>query len=102
MSTVFAVQILIVLSFIFSLRMRVWRTSVNSFVFISALFVLTISREFAFFQSFWVNYHTSVMGAALVFVMGRLSYQSFRKKCKDWMCSDCTNYNRREGDSKNA
>lgn len=95
MNAVFAVQIFIVLSFIFALRMRVWRTSLNSFIFICGLFTLTISREFDYLTNIWVNYHVLVIGFTLAFVMSRLSYQSFSKKYKEMKCNDYTNYNRR-------
>lgn len=95
MNTVFAVQIFIVLSFIFALRMRVWRTSLNSFIFICGLFTLTISREFDYLTNIWVDYHVLVIGFTLAFVMSRLSYQSFSKKYKEMKCNDYTNYNRR-------
>lgn len=100
MNTVFAVQIFIVLSFLFSLRMRVWKTSLNSFIFICGLFVLTISREFEYLRNIWINYHVSVMGITLFIVMSRVSYQSFYKKYKEFLCHDCTNYNRRATDKK--
>jgi hypothetical protein len=100
MNTVFAVQIFIILSFLFSLRMRVWRTSLNSFIFICGLFILTISREFEELRDVWTNYHVSVMGITLFLVMSRVAYQSFSKKYKEMLCSGCTNYNRRAADKK--
>lgn len=100
MSIVFGVQVLIILSFIFSLRMRAWKTSLNSFIFISGLFILTISREFNILKEIWVNYHVSVMGITLFLVMSRVSYQSFSKKYKELLCDTCTNYNRRSTDKK--
>ncbi len=64
------------------------------------MFVLTISREIQYFQDIWVNYHAFIVGVALIFVMGRLSYQSFYKKYKELICNDCANYNRRSTDLK--
>lgn len=100
MNTVFAVQIFIVLSFLFALRMRVWRTSLSSFIFICGLFVLTISREFQYFKEIWTNYHVLIMGITLFLVMSRVTYQSFSKKYKEMKCNDCTNYKRRITDKK--
>ena len=100
MSVLFGVQIFIILSFLFSLRMKVWRTSLNSFIFISGLFILTISREFQYLREAWEDYHISVMGITLFLVMARVSYQSFSKKYKEMLCSGCTNYSRRATDKK--
>ena len=98
MSIVAGVQIFIVLSFIFSLRMKVWETSVNSFIFIAGLFVLTVTREFAYFKEIWMNYHVLFIGVTLAFVMSRVTYQAFCKKYREALCNDCTNYNRRDTD----
>lgn len=100
MNIVFAMQVFIILSFLFAVRMRVWKTSLNSFVFIAALFLLTISKELQYFRDIWMCYHIAVMGLVLVFVMGRLSYQSFYKKYKEIFWSNCINHNRRATDRK--
>lgn len=100
MSIVYAVQVLVILSFIFALRMKIWRTSLNSFVFINGLFILTITREIDFFVEIWTKWHVSIVGLTLLFVMSRVAYQSFYKKYKDLLCNDCTNYNRRITDKK--
>lgn len=96
MKMIFAVQVLIILSFLFSLRMRVWRTSLNSFIFITGLFILTITREIPYFKDIWVPYHTGLIGLVLLFVMVRLSYQSLHKKYKDIFHI----HNRRSTDAK--
>lgn len=94
------VQIMIILFFIYSVKMKIWKQSLNTFIVFATLFILTISREVEYLRKIWIDYHVSVIGLMMIVLMSRVVYQSVYKKYKDAFCNDCTNYNRRSTDSK--
>lgn len=103
MITVQVVQIMIILSFLYSIKMKIWHTSLNTFIVVSTMFVLTVSREVPFLRSIWADYHVTVIGLMLATIMSRVVYQSVKHKIKEYHCSHtCTNFNRRIGDNKDA
>ncbi|MDO9304642.1 MAG: hypothetical protein Q7T77_04895 [Sulfuricurvum sp.] len=74
-------QIISILYFLFALRMRMWRISINSFVVITSVFVIAVSYESGIFKCVWANYHLSIVALMLTFIMARVTYQSaFTKK----------------------
>ena len=94
------VQTMIILSFIYALRMKIWNTSLNTFIVISILFILTVSNEIPMLQKIWITYHTSLIGIMIFIIMGRVVFQSVKKKYLEFYCNDCSNYNRRQTDKK--
>lgn len=100
MITIQTVQIFIILSFIYSVRLKVWNTSLNTFIVIATMFLLTISREIPYLKKIWIDYHVTVVGVMLFIIMARVVFQSVRKKYRDSLCNDCTNYNSRSKDNE--
>lgn len=92
------IQIMAIMYFMYALRLKVWKTSLNTFVVIATFFVVTISREVPMLRDIWVDYHLTIIAMAMTFLMGRVVYQSAHKKYKELVCNDCTNYNRRSTD----
>lgn len=92
------IQIMAIVYFIYALRLQIWKTSLNTFVVMATFFILTISREVEMLRDVWVDYHLTIIAMAMTFLMGRVVYQSAKKKYQKFMCSDCTNYNRRSTD----
>lgn len=76
MSIMSALQIMAILYFITAVRMRVWRTSLNTFVVISTIFELCISYEIPIIQRAWQQYHLYVIAGMMTFLMARVTYQS--------------------------
>lgn len=98
MLSIHIIQIMAIIYFIYALRLKVWQTSINTFVVITTFFVVTISREVVVLKDIWIDYHLTIIAIAMTFLMGRVVYQSAKKKYQKFMCSDCTNYNRRSTD----
>ena len=99
MSSIQIIQIMAILYFLYALRMKVWQTSLNTFVVLAAFFIVTVSREFEICRDIWIDYHLTIVAVAMTFLMGRVVYQSVRKKYIDRICNDCTNFNRRKDDN---
>lgn len=82
MITIKLLEIMSVLYFIASLRMRVWNTSLNSFVVICVFFVITTSYEFDALKKIWGSCHITILAVMLTFIMARVTYQSISSKRK--------------------
>lgn len=73
-----------ILYFISAIKMKIWQTSLNSFVVVSVFFIITISHEFEVIRHIWISYHVTIFAIMLTFIMGRVTYQSIcTKKMKD-------------------
>lgn len=74
-------QIISILYFMFAVRMQMWKISINSFVVITSVFIISVSYETGMFQCVWVDYHLSIIAIMLTFIMARVTWQSaFSKK----------------------
>ena len=73
-------QIISILYFIFALRMRMWKVSLNSFVVIATVFIIATTHEFKMFQGIWVNYHLPIIVIMMTFIMARVTWQSVNSK----------------------
>lgn len=93
------IQIMAILYFIAAVKMKVWKVSLNTFVVLTAVFVVTISREFDFAQHIWIDYHLGIIGFTMTFLMVRVVYQSINKKLVDSICDNCIDFKRRKGDT---
>lgn len=100
MLSIQTIQIMAIIYFIYAIRLKVWRTSLNTFVVLTAFFILTISREVEMLRDIWIDYHLIIIAIVMTFLMGRVVYQSAHKKHKELICNDCINYNRRSTDEK--
>jgi len=98
MASIEIVQIMGVLYFIAALRMKVWKTSLNTFIVISGFFLITISREIEFLRDIWATYHLSIVGLIMTALMLRVVYQSINKKLVDSVCDNCFDFKRRKDD----
>lgn len=99
MSSIQVIQIMAILYFIYAVRLRVWKTSLNTFIVLSAFFLITVSREIPICVEFWINYHLTVIAMTMTFLMGRVVFQSSHKKYLDNICDKCTHFNRRKDDN---
>ena len=96
MSSIQIVQIMAILYFIYALRLKVWQTSLNTFVVILAFFLITVSREFEICKEIWIDYHLTIVAATKTFLMGRVVFQSVNKKYLDSICGKCTHFRRKD------
>lgn len=87
MNIITIIEIISILYFIAAVRMRVWRTSLNSFVVITASFVLLVSYECPYVRSHWMTYHLSIVAIVMTFIMVRVTYQSVNEKWKSYHCT---------------
>ena len=80
MNIIIILQIISILYFIFALRMKMWKISLNSFIVISTVFILSISSQISLFSNIWVNYHLTIIIAMLTFIIARTTWQSIQDK----------------------
>ena len=92
------VQIMAILYFLYALRMKVWETSVNTFIVFVTFFIITISREVDACQEIWTDWHLSIVAITMTVLMARVVWQSVSKKYKENVCSGCDNFKRRKDD----
>lgn len=78
MISIYLIQIMSVLFFIFALRMRIWKTSLNTFIVFTVIFFISMSHEIEFLRAFWINYHLTVIATMMFVLMARVVYQSVR------------------------
>lgn len=72
-------QIVSVLCFMFAVKMKVWRTSLNSFVVFCSAFIVMLGYSAPEF-SFVFEHRLYLFSAVLLFMMGRVVYQSIYNK----------------------
>ena len=77
------VQFMAVAYFIAAVRMKFWRTSMNTFVVLSAVFLIAILSNFKYYRLYWVDLHLSIVAFTLSFMMVRVIYQRYISKAKD-------------------
>lgn len=86
------VQFMAVAYFIAAVRMRFWRTSVNTFVVLGAVFFIAVLSNFEVCRFYWIDLHLSIVAFTLTFMMGRVIYQRYAlkvKDCLDMKCKGC-------------
>ena len=79
------VQFMAVAYFIAAVRLKFWRTSVNTFIVLSAVFLVALLANFEFCLQYWIDIHLSIVAFTLTFIMGRVTYQRYnqRRDCGD-------------------
>ena len=83
------VQFMAVAYFIAAVRMKFWRTSMNTFVVLSAVFLIAILSNFEYYRLYWVDLHLSIVAFTLTFMMARVVYQRYVSKVKDCLDMKC-------------
>lgn len=99
MNSIIIVQVMAILYFMFAVRYKVWQTSLNTFVVFTGFFVITATHEIVQAKEHWINYHLTLVGFIMTFLMARVVYQRITKK-NDEKClfPDCKNKGRRKDD----
>ena len=80
MTSIQIIQIMAILYFLFALRLKTWKTSLNTFIVISGFFIIVVSREIEWCLSIWIDYHMTIIGIIMTIIMARATYQSVYKK----------------------
>ena len=86
------VQFMAVAYFIAAVRMKFWRTSMNTFVVLSAAFLIAILSNFEYYRLYWVDLHLSIVAFTLTFMMARVVYQRYVSKVKDCLDMKCNGW----------
>lgn len=98
MSSIGIIQIMAILYFMYAVKLKIWNTSLNTFIVISTFFILTVSRELEICREVWVDYHLTIIAISMTFIMGRVVFQSANKKYIQSMCQKCSEFRRRKDD----
>jgi hypothetical protein len=89
---IIAIQIMAIAYFIAAIKMKFWRTSLNTFVVFGAIFLVTVLSHFESLAPHWIEVHLSVVAFTMTFMMGRVVYQrciDTLKKNKEDFCKGC-------------
>ena len=83
------VQFMAVAYFIAAVRMRFWQTSMNTFVVLSAVFLISFLANFEICRYYWIDIHLGIVAFTLSFMMARVIYQRYVSKVKDCLDIKC-------------
>jgi hypothetical protein len=87
-----AIQIMAIAYFIAAIKLKFWKTSLNTFIVFGAVFFITILSNIDALNAHWVNIHLSIVAFTISFMMGRVVYQRCMdtlKKINDDKCKEC-------------
>ena len=98
------IQIMAITFFLAAIRMKFWKTSVNTFVVLGAIFIIAVASLMEI-PACWINAHLSVLALTMTFLMARVVYQRYiliKKDSLDLKCNkSCEmNFMRRKDDKK--
>ena len=89
--SIMIIQLIGVLYFLMAVRLKVWKTSLNTFLVFATAFTIVATREIEFLRTIWVDYHLTLIAALLTFMMVRVVIQGAYKKKTD-NCSRCCDF----------
>ena len=89
---IIAIQIMAIAYFIAAIKMKLWRTSFNTFVVFGVIFLISVLSHFESLAPYWIEVHLSLVAFMMTFMMCRVGYQRYidmLKKNKENFCKGC-------------